>query len=314
MTAFNDQDDDRLPHLAPHFTTTAGSLQELRSHFTAFVAVAERDGGLTLDGFAAKGPRFASARWEFTVDDDWVEKLKITPDVPVDSDRMHEVMEELRENIPARAAQAAFARVTDKEGRTHPKGTVRRLRLGEHLLVHRWEKGACGDIDWIVTSEKADADVFRFVRSPSSGDHDDRGGGARKYCSVSSHLELKLGWDGDGYQKATVSYWAKPYYWDAVKWYGEDRTLSEQYVPKVTGTLTLTGPDGTAVSTEPITVSGGQPPYERTFSREFDLGHLPPGTYTLTFGDAQKTGGSTAARGQDWVKLSDHSVAFTIGT
>ncbi|MGW4889037.1 hypothetical protein [Streptomyces murinus] len=313
VAAFNDQDDNALRHAAPHFTCTVGDLHALRSHFTAFVAVEEQDDGLTLDGFAAHGIQPMSARWAFTVDAGRVERLEVTPDVPVSSPRMGEVLTELRENIPARATAARFARVRDKDGHMHPKGTARRMRLGDHLFVHEWDTGAAGSVDWIVTGEKADDDVFRSVRSPSSGDHDDRGGGPRKVASVSSHLKLELGWDGDGYQKATVSYWAKPYHWDAVKWCTERLTLSEEYIPRITGTLILTGPDDTAVSTEEITVSGGRPPYERAFSRELELRHLIPGTYTLTFADAVKSGGSGANKGQDHVALTDHTVTFTVG-
>ncbi|MDI3408905.1 hypothetical protein [Streptomyces cavernicola] len=319
VKAFNERDDDALRNAAPEFTFTIGSMRglptrELRSRFKAFVAVEEQDDGLTLTGFASQGLRLVPVRWTFTVDMfDRVEQLEVFLGVSVSEDGMRDIETELRENIPAQAAAAKFARARDENGRTHPQGTARRMRLGDHYLVHRWEAGSLRNVDWVSTSEKADDDVFRSVRSPSSGDHDDRGGGHRNVSSVSSHLELQLGWDGDGYQKATVSYWAKPYYWDAVKWYAEVRTLSDQYVPKITGKLTLTDPAGTEVSAEKITISGGRKPYKRTFSREFELGNLTPGTYTLSFTDAFKTGGTWADRHQDRVELTDHTVTFTIG-
>ncbi|WP_416483219.1 hypothetical protein [Streptomyces sp. CL12] len=313
VQAFNDQDMNRLYEIAPCFTSNAGDLKGLRSQCTGFVAVEEADGGLTLDGFTAQRRHPVPMRWEFTVDHYSVEQLRITTDVPVSSDTLHKVLTELEEDIPARAAAVRFAQARDSDGRTHPKGTARRMRLGDHFFVHEWDKGGLGEIDWIVTSEKADDDVFRSVRSPSSGDHDDRGGGARKVSSVSSHLELELGWDGDGFQKATASYWAKPFYWDAVKWYGEDRTLTEAYIPQITGTLTLTGPDGAAVSSEKITVKGDKGPYRLVFTKELDLSALAPGHYTLSFTHAVKKGGTWADAGKDMVKLSDHTVTFTVG-
>ncbi|GAA5046995.1 hypothetical protein GCM10023336_12090 [Streptomyces similanensis] len=78
-----------------------------------------------------------------------------------------------------------------------------------------------------------------------------------------------------------------------------DRKPQEQLlrIPYLTGCRVL--PLGR--STEKITVGGARPPYERVFFREFALGRLITGTYTLAFADAFKADGMWADKGQDRV-------------
>ncbi|MFE6662984.1 hypothetical protein ACFVFH_05380 [Streptomyces sp. NPDC057697] len=314
VEAFNEGDKETLrATVSPVFASSAGDLDDLLRQFTAFVPVKEQNGGLSLTGLATQTRMTVPVKWSFTVEYGRVGRLEIEQGADMSGANGREALTELRERIPARAAEALFARSHDADGRTHPAGTARRMRLGEHLFVHTWTVTGRGSVDWVITSEKADDDTYRSLRSPASGHHDDRGGGPKLVSSVSSHLGLALGWDGAGYQKATVSFWAKPYYWEAVKWNAEYLNLSHEYIPQLTGTLTLTGPSGAVVSSESVTVSGGKVPYEMEFSREFALGELPTGTYTLTFADAWKKGGTWANKRHDQVHLKDHALAFDIG-
>lgn len=94
--------------------------------------------------------------------------------------------------------------------------------------------------------------------------------------------------------------------------------MADEFIPALTGALTLTGPDGSVVSTERITAGGGRRPYTMTFTREFSLRDRLTGTYTLSLTDAVKTGGAhtrTAGRrtGKDEVRLKDHTLTFTVG-
>ncbi|MFK0238062.1 hypothetical protein [Streptomyces vinaceus] len=272
--------------------------------------------GLTITGIALRHDTATPVRWAFIPRDGKIARLAISDSVDLPDSFWDEAVAELEQRQGGDAGPDS-ARLTGMNGATHLRGALRREGLGSHRYVMRWGPGALGGVDWINTGEKADDDVYRSFRSPSSGDHDDRAA-VGKISSVSSHLELKLGWDGDDYQKATAAFWSKPYRWESVAWLPENLRMSDEFVPALTGTLTLTGPDGSVVSTEKITASGGMPPYLMTITREFSLRDQPTGTYTLTFTDALKTGGAhtrTAGQrtGRDEVRLKDHRITFTVG-
>ncbi|MFF3863300.1 hypothetical protein [Streptomyces sp. NPDC002209] len=270
--------------------------------------------GLALTGLAHwyHGP--VEARWEFTVSERVVEGLRITTEVELTSADVREAQAELK-RLAEQGEAAEYATVRDRAGHTHLPGTVRRMALGGTYFLHRWGPGAAGGIDWINTGVKLpDAHVYRSLRSPESGEDTCKSTGSK----VTSHLELTVGWSEDSYQKASVSFHAKPYFWESVAYLEERFNLVEEVKPRITGTLTLTGPDGVVVSSEKITVKGTRPVYPLSFSREFALAHLPAGSYTLAFAKALKTGGYRTRvdgreTGRTRVRLKDHVLTFTVG-
>ncbi|MFJ2591217.1 hypothetical protein [Streptomyces sp. NPDC087538] len=130
---------------------------------------------------------------------------------------------------------------------------------------------------------------------------------------ASLRLSLTLGWDSDDYQKAVVSIEAKSWYWDAVCWKSEGHRLVDRSVPRVTGTLTLTDPDGAVIGTEEIMAKGVKPPYPIFFTREFALAGLPAGRCTVALTGAVKTGGFQFSGDDSTVKLDDRHIAFDVG-
>ncbi|MFF3787242.1 hypothetical protein [Streptomyces sp. NPDC001933] len=122
-----------------------------------------------------------------------------------------------------------------------------------------------------------------------------------------------MGWDSDDYQKAVVSIEAKSWYRDAVCWRTERHNLVDLSVPRVTGTLTLTGPDGAVIGTEEIMAEGVKPPYPISFTREFALAGLPAGRYTVALTGAVETGGFQFSGDDSTVKLDDRTIAFDVG-
>ncbi|MEV7729696.1 hypothetical protein AB0P15_34030 [Streptomyces sp. NPDC087917] len=279
----------------------------------AAIVINDQDAdGLTLTGVVLRRDHAEPVQWAFSARDGKIAELAVTDDADVPADFWFEAMAELERRLDGSATPGSATLVGP--GRSaHPRGMLRRESLGDRRYVMRWGPGALGGVDWINTGQRADDDVHRSFRSPSSGDHDDRGVGICDVSSVSSHFELKLGWDGKGYQKATALYWAKPYYWDAVAWCKERMSLSGTSIPNITGTLTLTGPDGAVTSTEDITITGGRKPYERIFDRELAFADMPTGTYTLTFTKAVKDGGTWFNKGRGKVRLKDHTITFTVG-
>ncbi|MGE7391593.1 nuclear transport factor 2 family protein [Streptomyces sp. NPDC004126] len=305
VTAFNDHQVDAVhATVTDDFAATSGPVRNNARRFMTVrsaIAIHHQDAeGLTVRGLYRQGHQNAPVRWAFTPRDGKIAELVITKDDDFPSGFFNEADPELE-----RCLGRGTPYRTDSDGKPRPLLALRREKLGSHLYVTRFSHSGL----WVNTGEKADGDVHRSYRSPSSGDHDDRS----RVSSVSSHLDLRLGWDGDDHQMATVSYWAKPYYWDAIKWCPERLRLDDSAIPTITGTLTLTGPGDTIVSTENITINGGHVPYERTFTRTIALADTPSGTHTLTFTQAVKTGGTGTNKGADKVELSDHTLTFTVG-
>ncbi|MGW7276521.1 hypothetical protein ACWGH5_39255 [Streptomyces sp. NPDC054864] len=249
-----------------------------------------------------------AVRWVFTLAGSKVGALAVTSGVKLPSAFQVEVINEqlnTGETLPMEdiLGQSGQAR------EPHPRGMLQRREFRGAQYVYRWGPGKAGDVDWIHTGEKATGAVYASYRSPASGRHDDRAD--NDLSSVSSDLTAELGWDGDGYQKAAVSFAAKPYMWESIQWMGETWPLVDESKPVIKGTLTLTGPDDTVISTEVITTKGQKPPHEMAFTREFALKNQPPGTYTLAFTKAVKTGGRRGSKAR--VGLSDHVLTFTVG-
>lgn len=275
--------------------------------------------GMDLTGLAVRRDLGITVRWVFSVTNGKVRALAVASDVELPNtfwDDAAPALEKASE-APSKPAGKDFQRPVGPDGESHPRGALRVQPLGDTWWVHRWGPTGRGSAGWTYTGEKAPNPVHAAFRSPASGRHDDRGhiGGV---SSVSSDLTVELRWDNDGYQRAAVSFTATPYMWESVCWLGENLELVDQYVPTLKGTLTLTGPDHTVVSTELITVKGGKPPYGLPFTRNFPLKELPTGTYTLAFTDGVKTGGrrSTDGKnntGKDEVRLRDHVLTFTVG-
>ncbi|WP_253891148.1 hypothetical protein [Actinokineospora diospyrosa] len=287
-----------------------GDLGAFLSAEVMLVVTGQSEDGLTLTGLASWRRHFVGVRWTFQVEDEKVAELLIARASLAEADRA-EAESQLRE-LTHQAGIVTFETAHDSNGRTHAQGTLRRTTVGsDHYRVSEWTVGALGGISWIVTDEKlTDPDVYRSLRSPESGEHDD----SAKYLKIKSHLDLVLGWDDDSYQKATVSFHGTPQRWDAVMWLPENLTLVDRAVPSMSGTLTLTGPDGSVVSTEKITVKGTGTPYPLSFTREFALADLPLGRYTLAFTDAVKTGGyQPGSTASDRVHMQDHTITFTVG-
>ncbi|WP_424215912.1 hypothetical protein ACN20G_27595 (plasmid) [Streptomyces sp. BI20] len=275
--------------------------------------------GLTLTGLAVRRDEGVPVRWVFTPVGGKVGVLDVDSNVTLPNSFWGEALPLLEKAL--RQAEEPDAEEFDTpegpSGEKHPRGTLRRREMWSTQYVHEWTAGALGGIDWINTGRKAGDAVHASFRSPASGRHDDRGhtGGV---SSVSSDLTVELRWDGDGYQKAAVSFAAKPYMWESVCWLGENVDLVDKYIPVIRGTLTLTGPDGTVIATEALTAKGVKPPYELSFTREFALKDRPVGTYTLAFTDAVKTGGRRTTdganhTGKDEVRLRAHVLTFTVG-
>ncbi|MFI5529474.1 hypothetical protein ACIA8O_13135 [Kitasatospora sp. NPDC051853] len=270
----------------------------------------QSEDGLTV-GLVACGRMGRAQSWAFTVEEGLVAGVVITPNEKIPQDfvlsansrsSFHQVPVVDHEKLAREEEARAFAETTDQDGRTHLRGTARRLDLLGKYYVHLWDRGAGGTIDWINTGEQAvDPDVFRTAGSPASGDMVSKGGKSK----LNSSLTVEVGW-ADTYQKATVRYAAKPYHADSLFWI-------EENVPgctlRVTGTLTLTGPGGTVVSSETMTVESVKKPYLLSWSREFALADLPVGDYTLTLTRTVKTGG----RWNDRLRVKPHSVTFRVG-
>jgi hypothetical protein len=320
VIALNAQDPDSFAAVvADGFQYTAGEEQADAELFletrTALVINDQNADGLTVTGIVLHNGAVRPVRLDFTPHDGKLAKLTLTDSVDLPESFWDEAVAELDRRQGG--SEAPDSATLTRDGNAHPEGTLRREELGGHRYVMAWGPGARGRADWVNTGDKADDDIYQSSRSPSSGDHDDRAA-IGKISSVSSHLELKLGWDGDGYQKATATFWAKPYRWESVAWLPENLPMADEFIPTITGTLTLTGPDDSVLSTERITAGGGRRPYTMTFTRDFFLRDRLTGTYTLSFTDAVKTGGAhtrTAGQrtGKDEVQLKNHTLTFTVG-
>ncbi|MCX5204071.1 hypothetical protein OG897_21785 [Streptomyces sp. NBC_00237] len=261
--------------------------------------------------------RIIDVRWVFTVNEGKVSRLAVTRDVTLPHEFKKEVIVELTKQLVRGSAgtepDTDFDRPVARNGESHPRGCARRM----DGYVYGWGPGALGAIDWINTLENAsDPVVYRTFRSPASGEHIDKTSKRRTH-RVDSHLSAELRWDSDGYQKLWTAFSAEPSHWNAVAWCSEWVRLVDRAIPRVTGTLTLTGPDGAVASTEEVTAKGARPPYPLRFEREFALDDVPSGTYTLTFTHAEKTGGSYSQDGAvgdlDRVTLRNHTLTFNVG-
>lgn len=287
------------------FTYTCGEEEGDAAGFypahTQFVVTDQSSDGCTLTGVMLKADDPVAARLTFFPRGyGSVFKLDVATDVEIPRDSYSD------------------ARLHLSGGRGEPKpavGTLRRMKLGDDYFVHRWGRGGLGRADWINTGEKApDPDVYQTFHSPAHGEQTDE----VRVSRVVSRLSVDLGWDGT-YQKATARFHATLSFWEAVTWLSEKYRLAGESIPKITGTLTLTGPptltvpDGNVISTEEITVTGGKPPYPIDFTREFPLTGLPLGTYTLTLANAVKTGGYWSSKYNTTVTLRDHTISFTVG-
>lgn len=287
------------------FTYTCGEEGDAAGFYpvhTQFVVTDESSDGCTLTGVMLKAGDPVAARLTFVP---WgygsVAELGVSTDVEIPDDSFIDALGHL-----------------DSGGRAEPKpavGTLRRLKLGSHYYVHRWGRGGMGSADWINTGEKAsDPDVYQSFHSPAHGEQTDE----VRVSRAVSRLSVDLGWDGT-YQKATARFHATLSFWEAVTWLSEKYRLAGDSIPKITGTLTLTGPptltapDGNVISTEEITVTGSKPPYPIDFTREFPLTGLPLGTYTLTLTNAVKTGGYWSSKYNTTIGLRDHTLSFTVG-
>ncbi|MEU0634308.1 hypothetical protein [Streptomyces sp. NPDC005989] len=302
----------------PDFWCTSGQsrggLENLLTNRIRFAVTAQSDDGLTLTGFASRRDHPFPSTWVFTVKGDEVQSLEIsieakpTPDQQQDG---REAFEELDKQITA----AKYA-VVDRDGRTHLPGTARRRKIGDIPYLHAWTVGALGSISWINTGLRLeDPDVYKSFASPESGDSVRKSASSR----VDFRLSLTLGWDGDDYQKAVVTLDATSYFKDGTSWpdFGtwikEKHSLVDRAVPRVTGTLTLTGPDGAVISTEEIKAKGVKPPYPMSFTREYALAGLPPGRYTVALTGAVKTGGFQFSGDDSTVDMDDRSITFDVG-
>ncbi|MFD7621168.1 hypothetical protein [Streptomyces sp. NPDC059802] len=321
LNALDDLDREPLNHVVrPDFWCTSGQsrggLENLLTNRIRFAATAQSDDGLTLTGFAALHEHSFPSTWVFTVKGNEVQSLEIsieakpTPDQQQDG---REAFEELDRQITA----AKYERATDQDGRTHLPGTARRRKIGAVPYLHAWKPGALGAISWINTGVRLeDPDVYKSFASPESGDSVRKSASSR----VDFRLSLPLGWDGDDYQKAVVTLDATSYYKDGTSWpdFGtwikEKHSLVDRTVPRVTGTLTLTGPDGAVISTEEIKAKGVKPPYPMSFTREYALADLPPGPYTVALTGAVKTGGFQFSGDDSTVDMDDRSITFDVGT
>ncbi|MFJ3791516.1 hypothetical protein [Kitasatospora sp. NPDC090091] len=279
---------------------TGGAADFFTGH-TEFVAAEESREGDTLTGFVIRSGRGDKVQWAFrAMPGIGVIKLDVTTGVEIPADSFSRIMRQLG---------------TDR--RRPPEGTLRRLELGDHYFVHKWERGLGDTYDWINTGEKAvDPDVYRTFDSPAKGDQDDCS--RNKVSRVTSRLTVQVGW-GDTYQKATVRFHAKPYYAEPLVWREEHMRLVDESVPTLAATLTLTAPptltapEPKVVSTEEIKVIGTKPPYPLDFTREFTFTDLPLGTYTLALTDARKNGGYWSSSRDTTVMIEDRALTFTIG-
>ncbi|MFB8171441.1 hypothetical protein ACFC60_26215 [Kitasatospora purpeofusca] len=288
-----------------------GDLGRFLSARPLLAVTGQSEDGLTLTGLANWRGHAVGSRWVFSAHGGRLGQLRITRAELPDAD-LKEAQAALDE-LATGAGVGTFRTVRDSDGRTHPKGRARRLPVGGHHYLHSWTAGP-GGISWISTGEKLpDPDVYRAHRDPATGEHTAESAQSK----VTSHLDVTLGWD-DTYQKATVTFQATPYYWDAVTWLAEDLPLTDEAKPELTGTLTLTGPDHTVVSTEEITVKAAKAPHLLTFTREFSLADAPVGDYTLTLTDPVKTRGFRSRKdgiptNRTDVHMKDHTITFTVG-
>ncbi|WP_159028304.1 hypothetical protein [Kitasatospora sp. MY 5-36] len=320
ITALQRQDEEELATIAsdqfsyvlPESPVLAelpmGDFDDFRSAEAVIVVTDQSADGLTLTGLATWNRHSLGVHWQFEVEEDQVSVLHVTAAQLPEATRKE--AEEALRMLLDEVGFATFGSTRDGTGRTHPQGTLRRTSMGHgHYVLSEWTVGGAGRIGWINKDEKLpDPHVYRSLRSPESGEHDCRS----TYAKVTSHLDLTLGWDDDSYQKATASFHAAPYRWDAVTWLTENLDLVDRAKPRISGTLTLTGPDGAVVSTEEITVKGDKQPFPLAFTREFALADRPVGRYTLTFTDAVKSGGYSPSGGTT-VELKDHAITFTVG-
>ncbi|MFH8692494.1 nuclear transport factor 2 family protein [Streptomyces anulatus] len=306
IESLNDRDEKAFAEAVHEkFTYTHGEEEgDAAGFYTAhiqFVVTDQSSDGFTLTGVMLKTDDEVAVRLTFfPAGYASVGKLGIATDVEIPSDSFIDALA----HLGGGRAQAKPA-----------VGTLRRLKLGDHYFVHRWGRGAMGSADWINTGEKApDPDVYQSFHSPAHGEQTDE----VRVSRVVSRLSVDLGWDGT-YQKATARFHATLSFWEAVKWLPENLRLAGTSIPKITGTLTLTGPPtltvpgGTVISTEEITVTGSKPPYPIDFTREFPLTGLPLGTYTLTLANAVKTGGYWSSKYNTTIAIKDHTISFTVG-
>ncbi|MFD6464625.1 hypothetical protein [Streptomyces goshikiensis] len=322
--ALNTRDGEIMHHTVHHgfsFTVEmgrrSGGIEQLLSSKTLLAVTAQSDDGLTLTGAMKYGPfpDPLAARWVFTTHDDKVLSLTIDDEAKLTAEQEEKAGDAVGE-LEKQATAAVYARVRDNDGRAHLPGTARRRKIGGVPYVHAWKPGALGAISWISTGVRLeDPDVYKSFASPESGDSVRKSASSR----VDFRLSLILGWDGDDYQKAVVTLDAMSYFKDGTSWpdFGtwikEKHSLVDRAVPRVTGTLTLTGPDGAVISTEEFTAKGVKPPYPMSFTREYALAGLPPGRYTVALTGAVKTGGFQFSGDDSTVDMDDRSITFDVG-
>ncbi|MFE3072515.1 hypothetical protein [Streptomyces sp. NPDC059247] len=323
--ALNTRDGEIMHHTVHRgfsFTVKAlrqsGGIKQLMSSEALLAVAAQSDDGLTLAGAMKYAPftQTLPARWVFTTDgDDRVLSLTVDDQAEL-TDEQREEANGAVEELEKQATAAVYARVRDDDGRTHLPGTARRRKIGSVPYLHAWKPGALGAISWINTGTKLeDPEVFKSFASPESGDSVRKSASSR----VDFRLSLVLGWDGDDYQKAVVTLDATSYFKDGTSildfgtWIKEKHGLVDRAVPRVTGTLTLTGSDGVVISTEEITAKGVKPPYPMSFTREYALAGLPAGRYTVALTGAVKTGGFQFSGDDSTVDMDDRSITFDVG-
>ncbi|MFE2326895.1 hypothetical protein ACFXD5_23725 [Streptomyces sp. NPDC059385] len=318
VRAFNQRDEQGMLAVLVAdavFTADRFTEEEIRDWYASsrYLTLGEgSDQGLVVAGVEHRELGRFNARWTFSVEGDQVTEFAITTnvEVPLEAEALAYGDAELLE-----AEKLAASTCTAPDGSLHPVGTLRLAQLGNRDYVHRCGRGAIGVVDWINTGTRSDAgDALYTRRDPAEGSVTslgDNGG----YTKVESSLTVAVGWH-DSYQKATVTYLAVPYLWESVAWFAENNKKSPGYEPRMTITLTLTGPDGAVVSSEEITVVGQDVPYPLEAKREFH--NLVMGTYRVTVRGV-KTGGSKgsdgrSATGKDRVTLTEQSVEFTFGS
>ncbi|WP_327064296.1 hypothetical protein [Kitasatospora sp. NBC_01302] len=191
-----------------------------------------------------------------------------------------------------------------------PIGTLRLDDLAGKTYVYRCGPGLLGTVDWINTGEKAGQGPYRGVRDPAS-DFTIHKGDNGNFSRVKAALTGQVGWDGQ-YQKLTVTFEAIPQYWNELLWEEEGH---KGIVTALSITLSITGPGGSVVTSEPIThnQSGTGDPIKFTITREFK--NLPVGDYRLAV-SGQKTGGRRTrvnSKETGRVAIQEHVVSCTIG-
>ncbi|MEU8139869.1 hypothetical protein [Streptodolium elevatio] len=190
-----------------------------------------------------------------------------------------------------------------------PVGTLKVGELAGKRYVMRCGAGPGRSVDWINTG-RTDFEGHT-VRDPASdltvhkGDHGN-------FSRVKAALTGQVGWAGD-FQKLTATFEAVPQFWNELLWEDEGH---EGIVTALSVTLTLTGPDGAVISSEPIAErqTGTRARIRYTFTRTFT--GLPVGECRLTVSGVKTGGWRTRVGGKDTgrVVINEHAVTCTIGS